>query len=426
MHGRAAFRITSTLVVFAMLLGGCGGQAGDDALSVDLQEGSIARLFEALASHFRGKAEIDVSVAPSSPFVPPETKDLAVEDLFATMGASEIDARGGDTLDGALVGLFQHQASPEDPSDTDDEVCFFARAEDDQPTAETLFWLEFYGFRSDDGRVADIRGHSIDLEVVGGENVGGDETRVIFYVNGILTSPDEQCDTLQSIADDTGAVVVGVMNESEGFLRDTWQTAWDRLTLDVERTLTSWGIDAIDAIHQNHAAAVLTNVIVQRVRAGKHVELWGHSQGGAIVSLALHRAARQLEREGLWPITRDGTPVEDAIRVVSLGSAAPVWLPGEVPRGPRYEHYIHLRDVTPVLFGLGTLSNFETLGKARSGGYASVTFFDGEPETSEPLREYDDKTFENLSLRDLAPEHFHGMTDPYLRMYTQKRGGWSD
>ena len=44
------------------------------------------------------------------------------------------------------------------------------------------------------------------------------------------------------------------------------------------------------------------SLIVQRIRDGKHVEIWAHSQGGAVTSLALNRSLRKLRDEGRYPV----------------------------------------------------------------------------------------------------------------------------
>jgi hypothetical protein len=309
-------------------------------------------------------------------------------------------------------------------------VCFFAKSPDNMPSEETLFWAEMFGFRASNGAVSDIAGQAIDMECVGCEegNTGGGETRVIFYVNGIKTDAETHCDTLSAISDLTGAVTIGVLNETEGMVKDIWQTAWDRFTVQVENKLADWGIDKTVKIHENESAKLLTNVIVQRVRQGKHVEIWAHSQGGAVTSLALNRALRALSAEGLYPVMKDGQEYKDAIRVVTFGSAASQWPEGLWPRGPIYTHYVHLRDATPSALGVGAFGGYATVGKQRAGGDAKMVFFDGEPpdlwEGEEPQFSPVEASSADVGFFDLEPTMYHGVDGTYFSMYQQLHGSW--
>ena len=227
-------------------------------------------------------------------------------------------------------------------------------------------------------------------------------------------------------------MTIGVYNESDGAIQDVWQTAQDRFTVTLENALAKFGIDQTIKIHENKAANMLTNLVVQRIRAKKHVEIWAHSQGGAVTSLALHRAIRALEDEGAWPVMRDGEVDYGAIKVVTFGSAAPKWPNGDIPVGPQYTHYVHLRDATPSALGIGAWGDFTTLGKPRMGGDAKVVFFDGDPTEFEELHP-DDKTevFTEVSsdsasveFLELNPTKYHGVEECYLNMWEQQNGAW--
>jgi hypothetical protein len=401
--------------------------------SLDTQEdGVIGRLFGTLTDFFQSKAEKEHDIVPIVPWTAPVGQgDPAVDELFDTMGLVEVQPEENPSYDGAMVGMFEHFPDPDDPDDFYDSVCFFAKSPDKMPSQETLFWAEMYGFRSDNGEVSDVNGEAIGMECVGCEegNTDGDETRVIFYVNGIRTDTDTHCETLQAIANKTGAVTIGVLNETEGAVKDIWQTTWDRFTVQVENKLADWGIDKTVSIHENDSAVLLANLVVQRIRQGKHVEIWAHSQGGAVTSLALHRALRALVREGLYPVTDDkGEQVKDRIRVVTFGSAASQWPEGLWPKGPVYTHYVHLRDATPSALGVGAFGNFLTLGKKRAGGDANMVFFDGEP----PIIEEEEKPdFHEIAVEDadvpftdLSMKKYHGVEDTYFSMYEQKNGAW--
>jgi len=394
--------------------------------------GMLSRLFGKLTSAFQSKADLDDAVVPASQWSPPPPgTDPAVEELFGLMGLEEVQpTEESMNLDGALVGLHEHFPDDDDPEDFYEEVCFFAKSPNGTPGLEAMFWAEMFGVRSTDGRVSDIHGEEIGMECVGCEegNTGGDETRVIFFVNGIKVGWASHCDNLAQIADKTGAVVIGVYNGTEGMVKDVWQTAWDRFTVQVENTLADWGVNKTVEIHNNKAATTLMNAIVQRVRQGKHVEVWAHSQGGAVTALALHRALRTLNAEGLYPVMKDGEEYPEAIKVVTFASAASQWPRGLWPDGPIYTHYVHVRDATPNALGVGAWGGFTTFGEKRSGGDAQMVFFDGEPQENPsvdpPQFIHIDPDDADVGFLDLEPEKYHASNEVYFEMYEQVNGAW--
>ena len=426
----------SMLFLLAMVLGtaACGGiEPGSQTLDTQ-EDGVLSRMFDNITSFFQSKAAEDVPIAPNEEWTPPEDfEDPAVDELFEVMGLEEVEPTEENMkLDGALVGLYEHFPDENDPDDYYDEVCFFAKAPDQMPSQESLFWAEMFGVRSTNGKVSDIHGEEIGMECIGCEegNVDGEETRVIFYVNGIKTQWESHCDTLEVIANKTGAVTIGIFNESEGAIADIWQTAWDRFTVQVENVLASWGKKKTVEIHENKAANLLTNVIVQRIRAGTHVEIVAHSQGGAVTALALNRALRQLSAEGLYPVkTDDGEDYPEAIKVSTFGSAASQWPEGLWPDGPIYQHFVHIRDATPSALGVGAWGGFLTVGKKRAGGDAKMVFFDGEP-TEDPVLEEPNFAMiseeeADVTILDLATEAYHDIDGTYLEAYEQVHGTWN-
>ena len=431
---KASFVVALLAIVFSQM--GCADPALGDQSQDSRERGSLSRLFGTITDFFTGKADQDHDFAQLEPWSPPEDlRDPAVDELFETMGLVEVKPDDDPSYDGAIVGHFEHFPDPDDPEDFYDDVCFFAQSEDGMPSEETLFWAEMYGFRPENGEVSDINGKAIGMECVGCEegNTDGDETRVIFYVNGIRTDEDTHCRTLQAISNKTGAVTIGILNSTEGALKDIWQTAWDRFTVSIENKLADWGIDKTISIHENKAAVTLANVVVQRVRQGKRVEIFAHSQGGAVTSLALHRALRKLRQEERYPIRdKSGEEVADWIKVTTFGSAAAKWPEGAWPKGPTYTHFVHRRDATPSALGVGALGNFLTLGRKRAGGDAKMVFFEGEPPE---LDEFDDVE-EDSDFSDLAVDNaevtfgelnatkYHSMWNTYLPMFKQKNGAW--
>lgn len=393
--------------------------------------GVLTRLFGKLTGAFNEKADLDDAVVPPTDWTPPTPgEDPAVDELFDLMGLEEVEPTEGNMdLDGALVGLHEHFPDDDDPDDFYEEVCFFAKSPTGTPTPEALFWAEMFGVRSTDGRVSDIHGGEIGMECVGCEegNTEGGETRVIFFVNGIRVGWESHCDNLAQIANKTGAVVIGVYNSTEGAVKDIWQTAWDRFTVQVENTLAEWGIDKTVEMHDNKAATTLMNAVIQRVRQGKHVEVWAHSQGGAVTALALTRALRQLHAEGHYPVMRDGIEYPEAITIVTFGSAASQWPRGLWPDGPIYTHYVHVRDATPSALGVGAWGGYTTVGEPRAGGDAQMVFFDGEPpqgSTETPSFIPIDPDDADVGFLDLDPQKYHGSDEVYFEMYEQMNGAW--
>jgi hypothetical protein len=432
---RPALELPTLLALVTLILSGvaCGGidpsQQGQDLTN----DGVLSRMFGTITAFFNEKAAEDVPIAPAEEWSPPVgMDDPAVDELFEVMGLEEVQPTGEELeLDGALVGLYEHFPDDDDPEDYYDSVCFFAKSPDQMPSQESLFWAEMFGVRASNGEVSDIEGKAIGTECVGCEegNTDGGETRVIFYVNGIKTGWEDHCDTLEAISNKTGAVTIGIFNESEGALGDIWQTAWDRFTVQVENVLADWGKKKTIEIHQNKAANLLTNAIVQRVRAGKHVEIFAHSQGGAVTALALNRALRTLSDEGLYPVKKDGEDYPQAIKVATFGSAASQWPMGLWPDGPVYEHFVHIRDATPSALGVGAWGGFLTIGKKRAGGDALMVFFDGEPNedyiVEEPEFEMIEPEDANVGILDLHTTNFHSMDMTYLEAYEQKHGAWN-
>ncbi len=430
-------RLAAALTFTLALSAGCTGSDIDQDTLNAREDGVLGRLFDTVKDYFVERAAEPAPIAPIKPWTGPGLgDDPAIDEMFDAMGLVQVETSSDDVnIDGALVGVFEHFPDANDPNDFYEEVCFFGASADQMPSQEALFYSEMYGFRASNGKVSDIQGKPIDKECVWCDegNSGGDETRVIYYVNGIRSTPDKHCGQLEAIANLTGAVTIGVYNESDGGIKDVWQTAQDRFTITMENALAKFGIDQTVKIHENKAATMLTNLIVQRVRAKKRVEVWAHSQGGAVTSLALHRAIRALEAEGSWPVMRDGQLDYAAINVVTFGSAAPKWPFGGFPKGPTYTHYVHVRDATPSAVGLGAWGDYTTAGAKNAGDDAKMLFFDGEPadpetfDPADPADYFTEIPIDNASIEflELKPKKYHAVQGCYLSMYEQLNGSWS-
>ncbi|MFP2926339.1 hypothetical protein ACLESO_14190 [Pyxidicoccus sp. 3LG] len=159
-------------------------------------------------------------------------------------------------------------------------------------------------------------------------------TQTILYVNGIQTTKDAQANSLQAIADTSGARVIGIHNATEGFAADLAQCVKDKLDKGT-----------------NPAVDTLADTLYNEIKAGRDVHLMAHSQGGLISSRALGDVYNRLRIE-------DGMSKDQAqqamsrINVETFGAAATRY-----PDGPNYVHYVNRGDPVPGLFGLGPVAD---------------------------------------------------------------------
>jgi len=156
----------------------------------------------------------------------------------------------------------------------------------------------------------------------------------VLYVNGINTNLAGQANSLQAIADTTGAKVIGIHNATEGMVADLAQCVKDKLDKGT-----------------NPAVDTLANTLYSEIKAGRTVHLMAHSQGGLISSRALNDVYNRLRIE-------DGMSKDQAqklmgkIEVETFGAAAMRY-----PDGPQYVHYVNRGDPVPGMFGLGPTSD---------------------------------------------------------------------
>ena len=373
---------SSVLLLFAVL-SACGpgqGLGSQEGNAVD--GGSLRRLFGALTDKLR-------SLGDEAPLLGDDSGEAAAP-IFVP-----IDSVDAEAYDGALIG-----APPGDPMA--EHGCVFLTKPGEPLGAATL-----EAALANTVRLYD----PVDWEFP-----------LTFYVNGVATSAQAHCDTLRAIAqygNSEGVRVIGVYNATQGFAQDVWQTTWDRFSIDVERVFTEFGLGRLSEMHQNSAADTLVNAILYRVRSGDGISIMAHSQGGAITSLALHRAARMLVDEGLWARNEDGSYLVDHVSAVTYGSAAPAW-PDMVTRSDDgtlrsvIAHNVHVRDATPALLGI-SLWNWNEEGEERTGG-GTVQFLDSNEDGS--YWGYVEETqMDELDVDfvDLRPTTFHAV-DKYTRL----------
>jgi hypothetical protein len=169
-----------------------------------------------------------------------------------------------------------------------------------------------------------------------------------------MTPLDGQLKEMQSIADTSGAKVVGIHNSTQGLVTDLAQCVTDKLDKGT-----------------NPAVDTLADTVYSELKAGRDVHLMGYSQGGLITARALFDVANRLRIE-------DGMSqgqVEQLmshLKVETFGAASTKY-----PDGPQYVHYINDADPVPTLTGLG--GSVDPLAFLKDAGKGAVVhrFGDG-------------------------------------------------
>ena len=155
-------------------------------------------------------------------------------------------------------------------------------------------------------------------------------SETILYVNGIMTPKEGQLSEMQSIAETSGAKVIGIHNSTQGLVADLAQCVGDKLDKGT-----------------NPAVDTLADTLYSELKAGRSVHLMGYSQGGLITARALYDVERRLRIE-------DGMSKADVekamskLKVETFGAASTRY-----PDGPQYVHYVNNADAVPTLTGLG-------------------------------------------------------------------------
>jgi len=168
-----------------------------------------------------------------------------------------------------------------------------------------------------------------DIAGVKPDNGQPETGKTVLYVNGIMTDAAAQRATMQRIANQTGAGVIGVHNATEGFAADIAQSARDKLNNGY-----------------NPPVNTLSSAVYDSIKNRQDVNIVAHSQGGLIVSRAIRDVSDRLRGDGY-----SNQEVENMLRqyvnVQTFGAAA-----GHYPDGPNYRHVINVKDIVPGLFGL--------------------------------------------------------------------------
>jgi PAAR motif len=195
-------------------------------------------------------------------------------------------------------------------------------------------------------------------------NAGKAPTKIV-YVNGIKTDRAAQCVTLQKIADQTCAPVLGVHNSTNGTIADLWQSRKDRNLIDRAQMGKSF------ATHDGRNPAVdsMTDVITNSVRSNDPTTFYAHSQGGDILSLASYQSNLDLVQAGY----AQGVGGVNVVTMASAGQSYPSALSGQ--------HFINIQDFVPISLGLG---KDPATDAANTGPNQQVIRFVGEPGAADP------------------------------------------
>ncbi len=210
----------------------------------------------------------------------------------------------------------------------------------------------------------------------------------IIYVNGILTPAEAEADACQNLANATGANVIALHNATtdapDGLnaIADLLQCAGDKGS----ELLQSLGIP-----YSNAATETLTSTIEDAIQNGEDINVFGHSQGGLIVSSALNEVRDDLVDSYMSdpdnPMSQAEAESQAAddlslVHVQTFGAAAYSY-----PDGPTYDHWVNVADPVPDWFGVGSelpntaLDPFSEEIKAQISQFLGETYSGSIPDT---------------------------------------------
>lgn len=170
-----------------------------------------------------------------------------------------------------------------------------------------------------------------DVEGVHPQDGHHERTNVkVLYVNGVITDVYQQERSMQRLANETGASVVGLHNGTSGWFCDLTQYVDDKAGFGKNK--------AVDGISQ---------AIVESAKSGEALNIVAHSHGALETSRAMRQAARQLHTEG-YSDEQIKKSFHDNVSVTTVGGAAETF-----PEGPVVHHVINMSDFVPMTVGKG-------------------------------------------------------------------------
>lgn len=193
--------------------------------------------------------------------------------------------------------------------------------------------------------------------------------KTVVYVNGIQTDLAAQQKSLQAIANQTGANVIGIHNATEGFVKDVAQSALDKTDLG-----------------KNPAVDTLADAIYNAAKSGQQINVIAHSQGGIITSRAVEDATNRLREDGLSSQAAKAA-LNKTVNIQTFGGAALTY-----PAGPNYRHVVNTADPVPGLLGKGAIAdkNTEKFTDNRAG--------------LNPLKIFDNHSLDNVYLSHIRAD----------------------
>ena len=220
-------------------------------------------------------------------------------------------------------------------------------------------------------------------------NCAGSPSRDIMYVNGINSTHTDLCKSLNEIAKSTCGTVTGVYNSTHGLIPDLAESSQDKGLIE----LASLSKYVPQNRGRNPAVDTMTDLIKSETDAGRRPEIWAHSQGAAIASVSLYQA------RNLALIENRPDPI-DGLTVKTFGGAAQ-----KLPKGPKYQNFIHVDDITPTTVGLGPTDRFDHADRD-----TEMIRFSGEKPPFGDGKRYGVP----------RPAAYHDMDSIYLKMEEQK------
>jgi hypothetical protein len=218
-----------------------------------------------------------------------------------------------------------------------------------------------------------------DIQGVGPNNGRPATGRTAVYVNGIMTDAAAQQSTMQRIANQTGANVIGIHNATEGFTADIAQSARDKF-----------------GTGNNPPVNTLSNAIYDSINNRRDINIIAHSQGGLIASRAVGDAGARLRRDG-YSEQQVQALMGQYVNVQTFGAAA-----GHYPDGPNYRHVINVKDIVPGMFGLtgDTPANTPIFNAGRG---AQIERFNSD---LSPFNITGNHSIDDLYMRHIDPRYF--------------------
>jgi len=186
--------------------------------------------------------------------------------------------------------------------------------------------------KATDGKFLGPRGISSDKLEAGAFRPADGKTinnKPIYFTNGINTTAAEHARAAEALAEKTRRPVFAIHNATDGAVKDVGQSAAEKV----------FGTESA-------STKTIANEINSALRAGRPIEVHGHSQGAIEVSNAINAASRELYGQGL-----NRQQVEQKLGNITAHTYGGAAL--KYADGPKYRHAIHEKDGVAAHLGLG-------------------------------------------------------------------------